>query len=230
LWSDAGTTGRTALDLVEYCCTQRLIVLYYLLSPMNEGEKSAGEVPVVSVAPAAGEITVGSTVKRTKTYTFDKACAVPLIFTARLVSLYTCGRQVFGQYSTQEEVFNVSIVPIIEEVLQGFNCTVFAYGQTGTGKTHTMEGEMGATANAGIIPRSLHMLFEKLTRTATEFSVRLSFMELYNEVSCVFVRCESSCRSSAQTMNVVLAATGGLDVQRRERAENGGTTASWRQT
>jgi kinesin family member 11 len=90
--------------------------------------------------------------------------------------------QVFGQYSTQEEVFNLSIVPIIEEVLQGFNCTVFAYGQTGTGKTHTMEGEMGATANAGIIPRSLHMLFEKLTRTASEFSVRLSFMELYNEV------------------------------------------------
>lgn len=90
--------------------------------------------------------------------------------------------QVYGQYSTQEDVFNGAIVPIIDEVLQGFNCTVFAYGQTGTGKTHTMEGEMGTGPQAGVIPRSLHMIFDKLTRTASEFSVRLSFLELYNEV------------------------------------------------
>jgi kinesin family protein 11 len=92
------------------------------------------------------------------------------------------GVQVYGQYSTQEEVFRESILPIINEVLMGFNCTVFAYGQTGTGKTHTMEGEMSSGEHAGIIPRSLNMLFETLSKTAAEYSVRLSFLELYNEV------------------------------------------------
>jgi hypothetical protein len=60
--------------------------------------------------------------------------------------------------------------------------TVFAYGQTGTGKTHTMEGELGSGEQAGIIPRSLSLIFDLLPRQCTEFSVRLSFLELYNEV------------------------------------------------
>ena len=88
----------------------------------------------------------------------------------------------YGQYSTQKEVFDESIVPIINEVLTGFNCTVFAYGQTGTGKTHTMEGELGTGEQAGIIPRSLNFIFDSLPRSCTEYSVRLSFVELYNEV------------------------------------------------
>ncbi len=71
----------------------------------------------------------------------------------------------------------------------GYNCTVFAYGQTGTGKTHTMEGyrsdEQFASyiddPGAGIIPRALHQLFEKLEGTENEFSVHVSFLEIYNE-------------------------------------------------
>lgn len=38
----------------------------------------------------------------------------------------------FGQYATQAEVFDSAVQPIIDETLMGFNCTVFAYGQTGT--------------------------------------------------------------------------------------------------
>ncbi len=106
---------------------------------------------------------------------------------AFLLYFFVNDAQVFGQYSTQEEVFSGSIVPIIDEVLTGFNCTVFAYGQTGTGKTHTMEGEMGAGPLAGVIPRSLHMIFDKLQRNATEYSVRLSFLELYNEVREIMI-------------------------------------------
>ena len=52
-----------------------------------------------------------------KTYTFDK---------------------VYGPESTQVEVYRGVVEPILDEVLMGYNCTVFAYGQTGTGKTHTM--------------------------------------------------------------------------------------------
>lgn len=71
-------------------------------------------------------------------------------------------------------------------MLAGFNCTIFAYGQTGTGKTYTMSGDMteslGLLApDAGIIPRVLQALFNKLDADGTENCVRCSFIELYNE-------------------------------------------------
>lgn len=46
----------------------------------------------------------------------------------------------FGPNSQQKDLFNQAISPIVNEVLEGYNCTIFAYGQTGTGKTYTMEG------------------------------------------------------------------------------------------
>lgn len=69
-------------------------------------------------------------------------------------------------------------------MLAGYNCTVFAYGQTGTGKTYTMSGDMTDTLgilsdDAGIIPRTLYSLFHKLEDT--ESAVKCSFIELYNE-------------------------------------------------
>lgn len=71
-------------------------------------------------------------------------------------------------------------------MLSGYNCTIFAYGQTGTGKTYTMSGDMEETFgllsdDAGIIPRVLHSLFKKLDTEDTESFVKCSFIELYNE-------------------------------------------------
>ena len=71
-------------------------------------------------------------------------------------------------------------------MLAGYNCTVFAYGQTGTGKTYTMSGDMSDTLglvsdSAGIIPRVLSSLFSKLDADEGESSVKCSFIELYNE-------------------------------------------------
>lgn len=71
-------------------------------------------------------------------------------------------------------------------MLSGYNCTIFAYGQTGTGKTYTMSGDMNDTLGmlsdaAGIIPRALHALFNKLELSDAESSVKCSFIELYNE-------------------------------------------------
>lgn len=48
--------------------------------------------------------------------------------------------QVFGSSSRQKDLYNQAVSPIVYEVLEGYNCTIFAYGQTGTGKTYTMEG------------------------------------------------------------------------------------------
>uniref|UniRef100_A0A3P8WE67 Kinesin-like protein n=1 Tax=Cynoglossus semilaevis TaxID=244447 RepID=A0A3P8WE67_CYNSE len=103
-----------------------------------------------------------------KTYTFD---------------------MVFGPAAKQIEVYRSVVCPILDEVIMGYNCTVFAYGQTGTGKTFTMEGERSPDEQftweedplAGIIPRTLHQIFEKLTENGTEFSVKVSLLEIYNE-------------------------------------------------
>jgi len=56
--------------------------------------------------------------------------------------------RVFGVDSKQVDVYKVVAAPLVEEVLAGYNCTVFAYGQTGTGKTFTMEGERHEEAAA----------------------------------------------------------------------------------
>lgn len=50
--------------------------------------------------------------------------------------------KVFSSKTQQRRVYDDAISPIVSDVLEGFNCTVFAYGQTGTGKTYTMEGGM----------------------------------------------------------------------------------------
>lgn len=71
-------------------------------------------------------------------------------------------------------------------MLQGYNCTIFAYGQTGTGKTYTMSGDMSETMGllsdaAGVIPRVLQSLFARVAAEEAESSVKCSFIELYNE-------------------------------------------------
>ncbi|KAG9510051.1 Kinesin-like protein KIF11, partial [Fragariocoptes setiger] len=96
--------------------------------------------------------------------------------------------RVFGPDSLQVDVYKAVVWPLIDQVLLGFNCTVFAYGQTGTGKTYTMEGERSNSdlsweddPTCGIIPRALSQLFETLSAQDNEFTVRVSFLELYNE-------------------------------------------------
>ncbi|KAM4703245.1 kinesin-like protein KIF11 [Rhinophrynus dorsalis] len=96
---------------------------------------------------------------------------------------------VFGPSAKQIEVYRSVVCPILDEVIMGYNCTIFAYGQTGTGKTFTMEGERSPDGEftweedplAGIIPRTLHQIFEKLSENGTEFSVKVSLLEIYNE-------------------------------------------------
>ncbi|KOC58538.1 Bipolar kinesin KRP-130 [Habropoda laboriosa] len=95
---------------------------------------------------------------------------------------------VFEPSSKQIEVYNIVVNPLLDEVLAGYSCTVFAYGQTGTGKTFTMEGinsdstlHWQSDSSAGIIPRSLSHMFDKLQLLeAQEYTIRVSFLELYN--------------------------------------------------
>lgn len=91
--------------------------------------------------------------------------------------------RVFGPDSEQLEVFEYTAVPLISDVLQGYNATIFAYGQTGTGKTHTMEGDIRDSTKKGIIPRSVEALFEGVLEADEniEFTFKVSYVEIYME-------------------------------------------------
>ncbi|EKX31906.1 hypothetical protein GUITHDRAFT_159015 [Guillardia theta CCMP2712] len=93
---------------------------------------------------------------------------------------------VYDQSSSQKDVFEHVVKPVVDEVLQGYNCTVFAYGQTGTGKTYTMEGEVNNCGSvmppgAGVVPRAVAHVFKYLEENDFEYQVRISVVELYNE-------------------------------------------------
>lgn len=72
--------------------------------------------------------------------------------------------QAFGPESRQEDVYAAAGAPLVEAVLQGFNATVFAYGQTGCGKTHTMEGREPPAEGRGIIPRAFDHIFNEIEK------------------------------------------------------------------
>lgn len=89
----------------------------------------------------------------------------------------------YGMESTQRQVYEESVFPLIDEVLNGYNATVFAYGQTGTGKTHTMEGNADDPDLMGIIPRSVSSIFDGVSTAdeSLEFTIKVSYVEIYME-------------------------------------------------
>ena len=97
-----------------------------------------------------------------------------------LVRRFTFDR-VYTASSTQFTIYNEVVAPIVEEVLQGYNCTVFAYGQTGTGKTYTMEGDARSETRKGIIPRAVQHIFTSLQELGVDFTVHVTNLEIYNE-------------------------------------------------
>ena len=69
---------------------------------------------------------------------------------------------VFGPESTQEDIFEVTCRPILQEFLIGINGTIFAYGQTGSGKTFTVTGSTDSYSCRGLIPRSISAIFDRI--------------------------------------------------------------------
>lgn len=87
--------------------------------------------------------------------------------------------RVWGDDSTQEEVYEYIGVPILESAMDGFNSTIFAYGQTGSGKTWSL---MGNAENPGITPSCCIGIFKLIAEEKkNNYRVRVSYLELYNE-------------------------------------------------
>uniref|UniRef100_A0A674AN23 Kinesin-like protein n=1 Tax=Salmo trutta TaxID=8032 RepID=A0A674AN23_SALTR len=87
---------------------------------------------------------------------------------------------VFGEDSSQVDIFENTTKRILDGVLNGFNCTVFAYGATGAGKTHTM---LGSSNDPGVMYRTMTELFNRMDQVKEEkiFDVAFSYLEVYNE-------------------------------------------------
>ncbi|KAI3474061.1 hypothetical protein Pfo_028849 [Paulownia fortunei] len=136
--------------------------------PLTEDEQRLNVPKVITCNDSKREVTVLQNVASKqvdRVFTFDK---------------------VFGPKAQQRSIYDQAISPIVSEVLEGFNCTVFAYGQTGTGKTYTMEGGMRnkggeLPVEAGIIPRAVRQIFDTLEAQNADYSMKVTFSELYNE-------------------------------------------------
>jgi hypothetical protein len=106
--------------------------------------------------------------------------------------------QVAGKDGTQESIFESVGKPMCEAVLEGYNATIFAYGQTGAGKTFTMMGsathgdaELGGlddthSDSRGLIQRVFDYLFKRIKELEigddkVEVSCKCSYLEIYNE-------------------------------------------------
>lgn len=136
--------------------------------PLSDEEQRTNVSKVIACNEHKREVTVLHSISNKqvdRVFTFDK---------------------VFGPKAQQRSIYDQAIAPIVEEVLEGFNCTVFAYGQTGTGKTFTMEGGKrnkggDLPAEAGVIPRAVRQIFDTLEAQNADYSIKVTFLELYNE-------------------------------------------------
>ncbi|KAJ3114015.1 Kinesin-like protein kif3a [Phlyctochytrium bullatum] len=132
--------------------------------PFSEKEKAGGHTCVVEINRQQASVAIFDPKNQDppKTFTFDS---------------------VFDWNSRQLDVYNTTARPIVESVLNGYNGTIFAYGQTGTGKTFSMEGVRDVPELRGIIPNAFEHIFAQIQASppTTQYLVRASYLEIYNE-------------------------------------------------
>ena len=110
--------------------------------PLSEREVLDRVPQAISCNEASREVTLFQNTggkQHTRTFRFDKVRGPHHMLTERQGPDRIIAAQVFGSDSAQEKLFKQAIVPIVCEVMDGFNCTIFAYGQTGTGTVATWE-------------------------------------------------------------------------------------------
>eukprot|EP01022_Parablepharisma_sp_SALTPOND_P013473 TRINITY_DN1804_c0_g1_i1.p1 TRINITY_DN1804_c0_g1~~TRINITY_DN1804_c0_g1_i1.p1 ORF type:complete len:1031 (-),score=110.84 TRINITY_DN1804_c0_g1_i1:3221-6313(-) len=95
-----------------------------------------------------------------------------------------CFDHVFTETDSNRSVFNTAVEPLLDSVLSGINATCFAYGMTGSGKTHTMLGDIyhTSTGEAGVSTLAISEMFSRINSDSNNsYEVRMSYLEIYNE-------------------------------------------------
>ena len=129
--------------------------------PMNELEKTSGNEQVCVFTSPTSLTFNSSREKNVYRFNFDR---------------------IFPPSSTQKDIYDFGVKGIIDSVLDGYNGTVLAYGQTSSGKTYTMQGEMETENTQGIIPRMISHVFKHISKNeGTDFMIKVSMIEIYQE-------------------------------------------------
>lgn len=128
--------------------------------PLNDNERAKSCSSIIDVDHSDSQVSIFSSRSvPPKTFAFDA---------------------VYGPTSQQQQIYDETAFPLVESVLEGYNGTIFAYGQTGCGKTFTMSGD---EEHPGVIPNAFRHIFGAIsdTQTTRMFLVYCSFVEIYNE-------------------------------------------------
>ncbi|KAM9955534.1 hypothetical protein ACTFIW_000439 [Dictyostelium discoideum] len=132
--------------------------------PQNKLELAQGGDSIVSIAPENDSVTINGS-ESNHSFSFD---------------------YVFPSNTTQRDVYDHAAKPVIEDIMAGYNGTLFVYGQTGSGKTFSMTGinePNGDQELRGIVPRMIETVFEFISNADEniEFIVKASYIEIYME-------------------------------------------------
>ena len=100
---------------------------------------------------------------------------------ADLLTQYYSFDAIFPPSTAKDEIYNKTSKSIIDSVLQGYNGTIMAYGQTSSGKTFTIQGETVFPNGAGVIPRAMRHVFNRVSQDKDTFVTTASFLEIYME-------------------------------------------------
>ena len=95
-----------------------------------------------------------------------------------------CFTKIFTEKEKNVDVFELAIKPTINNIINGYNSTILAYGVTGTGKTHTIFGDLALTTGEnGISLLACDYLFNKLNKEffGDDYQIKVSYIEIYNE-------------------------------------------------
>lgn len=132
--------------------------------PMNQKEIAQGHQRIIEMNVKKGTIEINNPAKKEE---------VPRMFTYD---------SVYDWNSKQIDLYDETFRQLVDSVLEGYNGTIFAYGQTGTGKTFTMEGVRSDPVLRGVIPNSFEHIFTHIARTQNQqYLVRASYLEIYQE-------------------------------------------------
>ncbi|KAM5133425.1 kinesin-like protein KIFC3 isoform 4-T4 [Callospermophilus lateralis] len=145
----------------------------------NELVRLKGNIRVIArVRPVTKEDGEGPEATNAVTFDPDDDSVIHLLHKGKPVSFEL--DKVFSPWASQQDVFQ-EVQALITSCIDGFNVCIFAYGQTGAGKTYTMEG---TPENPGINQRALQLLFSEVQDKASdwEYTITVSAAEIYNEV------------------------------------------------
>ncbi|XP_074141973.1 kinesin-like protein KIFC3 isoform X6 [Sminthopsis crassicaudata] len=144
----------------------------------NELVRLKGNIRVIGrVRPITKEDGDGPEAANAVTFDSDDDAVIHLLHKGKPVSFEL--DKVFPPHATQQDVFQ-EVQALITSCIDGYNVCIFAYGQTGAGKTYTMEGTV---ENPGINQRALQLLFSEVQEKSSdwEYTITVSVAEIYNE-------------------------------------------------